>query len=217
MLHFGTIYINTLEMIAGALCFSVVFNGMAGYVISRLKPMGSKLIFTLMLWTLMLPTSVSMVTVYKNVISLPILHINLSNSYLPLFLMAGANAFFVLIFKGFFDGIPTSLIEAARIDGCNDFSIFFRVVMPLSKPVIMTVIILQLNTTWGDFFWPYLILNNPDKYTVMVEIYRLIGTQGFSADLQIVSLTFAIIPPAILFMLFQKHIMQGMTMSGIKG
>lgn len=216
-LQFGKIYLNTIELVFGSIVFSIILNGMAGYVISRLKPKGSKIIFSLMLWTLMLPSSVSMIPVFRNIIKFPIIHVNLTNSFLPIFLLAGANAFFVLVFKGFFDVIPVSLIEAARIDGCNDFSIFFRIIVPISKPVIMTIMILQLNATWGDFFWPFLILTKPEMFTVMVKIYTLVGVAGFSQDIQVASLVFAIVPPAILFMFFQKYIMQGVTMSGIKG
>ena len=134
MLDFGKYYLNTLILAAGNVVFSITLNGLAGYVLSRLKPKGSTLVFTLMLWTLMLPNSVSMVPVFKNIVNVPLLHINLTDSYIPMWLMAGASAFNVMVFKSFFDGIPKSLIEAARLDGCSDLGIFFRIVVPLSVP-----------------------------------------------------------------------------------
>jgi len=218
MLDFGRYYINTLALAAGNVVCSITFNGLAGFVLSRLKPRGSTLIFTLMLWTMMLPNSVAMVPVFKNIVNVPLLNINLTDSYIPMWLMAGASAFNVMVFKSFFDGIPSSLIEAARLDGCTDLQIFYRVVVPLSTPVIMTMFILTINGTWKDFFWPYLILRNQDMYTVMVKIFTMGGSgSNYTIDLQMIALTFAIVPPAIFFLFFQRYIMQGFTLSGIKG
>lgn len=217
MLNFGRYYMNTLAIAIGTMAFSIVLNGLTGYVLSRLKPKGSSVILLIMLWTMMLPDSVSMIPKFMNIISLPIIHVNLSNTFFPMWLMAGANAFFVLVFKSFFDGIPKALIEAARLDGCNDLGIFYRIIIPMSKPVIMVILILTLNGTWSDFLWPYLILKDPQMYTVIVKIFTMRGSTGFSMDMQVVALAFAIIPPSILFIFFQRYIMQGFTLSGIKG
>lgn len=216
-LDFLKYYINTLTVAGGAVIFSVVFNGLAGYVLSRLKPRGSKIIFHVMLWTMMLPSSVGMIPLFKNMIDLPILHINLTNSYLPLWLMAGANAYYVIIFKSFFDGIAKEYIEAARLDGCSDFGIFWRVITPLSKPVMMVVTLFTINAVWSDFLWPYILLKDPKDYTVMVKIFTMKGTAGYSADMQMIAVAFAIIPPAILFLIFQKQLMTGFNLGGIKG
>ena len=218
MLNFGRAYINTLLVLCGSLIMSLVCNGMMGYVLSRLRPRGYKLVLSLVLWTLMLPQSVSQVPLFKNFLSLPILGINITESYLPMWLLAGANAFYVLIFKSFFDSIPQSLIEAARLDGCTNLGIFFRVMLPLSKPVLMVIAIFTINASWSDFFWPYLVLGSRSElYTVMVKIFYMAGSTGYSEDIQVVALIFTIIPPTILFLFFQRYIMSGFTLSGIKG
>lgn len=218
MLNFGRAYINRLLVLCGSLIMSLVCNGMMGYVLSRLRPRGYKLVLSLVLWTLMLPQSVSQVPLFKNFLSLPILGINITESYLPMWLLAGANAFYVLIFKSFFDSIPQSLIEAARLDGCTNLGIFFRVMLPLSKPVLMVIAIFTINASWSDFFWPYLVLGSRSElYTVMVKIFYMAGSSGYSEDIQVVALIFTIIPPTILFLFFQRYIMSGFTLSGIKG
>ncbi len=214
MLDFGKYYLNTFILAIGNVIFSITLNGLAGYVLSRLKPKGSNVVFLLMLWTMMLPNSVAMVPVFKNIVDVPLLHINLTDSYIPMWLMSGASAFNVMVFKSFFDGIPKTLIEAARLDGCSDLGIFFRIVMPLSVPVLMTMLILTINGTWKNFFWPYLTLRNQDMFTVMVKIFSM---ENSTIDLQMIALTFSIIPPVILFLIFQKYIMEGFTLSGIKG
>lgn len=216
MLNFGQAYLNTVIVLCGSLVMSLVCNGMMGYVLSRLRPRGYKLVLSLVLWTLMLPQSVSQVPLFKNFLSLPILGINITESYLPMWLLAGANAFYVLIFKSFFDSIPQSLIEAARLDGCTNLGIFFRVMLPLSKPVLMVIAIFTINASWSDFFWPYLVLGSRSElYTVMVKIFYMAG--WYSEDIQVVALIFTIIPPTILFLFFQRYIMSGFTLSGIKG
>lgn len=218
MLNFGQAYLNTIFVLCGSLIMSLVCNGMMGYVLSRLRPRGYKLVLSLVLWTLMLPQSVSQVPLFKNFLSLPILGINITESYLPMWLLAGANAFYVLIFKSFFDSIPQSLIEAARLDGCTNLGIFFRVMLPLSKPVLMVIAIFTINASWSDFFWPYLVLGSRSElYTVMVKIFYMAGSSGYSEDIQVVALIFTIIPPTILFLFFQRYIMSGFTLSGIKG
>ena len=218
MLNFGQAYLNTIFVLCGSLIMSLVCNGMMGYVLSRLRPRGYKLVLSLVLWTLMLPQSVSQVPLFKNFLSLPILGINITESYLPMWLLAGANAFYVLIFKSFFDSIPQSLIEAARLDGCTNLGIFFRVMLPLSKPVLMVIAIFTINASWSDFFWPYLVLGSRSElYTVMVKIFYMAGSSGYSEDIQVVALIFTIIPPTILFRFFQRYIMSGFTLSGIKG
>ena len=218
MLNFGQAYLNTIFVLCGSLVMSLVCNGMMGYVLSRLRPRGYKLVLSLVLWTLMLPQSVSQVPLFKNFLSLPILGINITESYLPMWLLAGANAFYVLIFKSFFDSIPQSLIEAARLDGCTNLGIFFRVMLPLSKPVLMVIAIFTINASWSDFFWPYLVLGSRSElYTVMVKIFYMAGSSGYSEDIQVVALIFTIIPPTNLFLFFQRYIMSGFTLSGIKG
>ncbi|MFD0714353.1 carbohydrate ABC transporter permease [Paenibacillus sp. GCM10027626] len=215
LLDFGRLYLNTFIMTAGCLLFALVFNGLLGYFLSKLRPRGSSFIFGMVLWTMLLPNTLGMVPIFKNIIDFPVLHINFSNTFWPMWMMIGANAFYVIVFKGFFDNIPHALVEAARIDGCSLLGIFWRIVLPLSKPVMMAITIFTIQATWSDFFWPYMVLKDQSLWTVIVAIFNLKGTT--TLDIQFVALTFSIIPPAILFLFFQKYIMQGFTFSGIKG
>ena len=123
----------------------------------------------------------------------------------------------VIVYKGFFDDIPDSLLEAGRLDGCTDSSLFTKIVLPLSKPVMFTSVILTFNSAWGDFFWPYMVLRKKETYTIMVDIFVMQQEPTITIDTILIAIAVAIIPPAILFMFFQKNIMQGFTMSGIKG
>ena len=208
-------YINTLIMGLGDIFFSLTINGLAGYSLSRLKPKGHKLILALVLWTMMMPSAVSMVPLFMTFVDFPVLHINLTNSFIPMWLMAAANPFYVMLFKSFFDSIHISYIEAARLDGCKEISIFLRIVAPLSTPIMMTVVIFIMNGIWGSFLWPYLILRNPDLYTTGIKIYSLLTEVRI--DEYYMAMIFVTLPPVIIYLLFQKNLMKGVSLGGIKG
>lgn len=215
-LKFEKYYLNTIILAAGSVVFSVVFNGITGYVVSCLKPRGSALIITLIIWTMLLPNTLSMVPLFKNMIHFPILGLNLTNTYWPMWICAGANAFNILLFKNSFDSLPISLVEAARLDGCGRVKVFSKIILPLSKPIIAVVAIFTVNSAWGDFLLPYLVLSDRNKQTVMLQLYNTQSSYSFPLDQQLVSIVFAIFPPIIIFFIFQKYIMGGATMGGIK-
>ncbi len=217
LLHFEKFYINTIVIAVGSVISAVVLNGLAGYVISCLKPRGSVAVLTVIIWTMLLPNTLSMVPLFKNMIQLPVLGFNLSNTYWPMWMCAGANAFNILLFKDAFDSLPISLVEAARLDGCGRMGVFGRIILPLSKPIMAVVSIFTVTSAWGDFLLPYLILTDRNKQTVMLQIYNL-QTSSYSspADQTLVAIVFAIIPPIIIFFFFQKFIMGGATVGGVK-
>ena len=209
-------YLNTMIVACGDMAFSIIVNGLAGYVISRLKPKGSSLFFILVMWSMMLPSSVSLVPLFMTFQDFPVFHFSMMNTYLPMWICKGANAFNVLLFKSFFDSISISYIEAARIDGCSDLGIFRKIILPLSIPVVTTVAIFTFNGSWAEFLWPYLVLKDKSLYTVPVQIYRM-KSAGFLMDQYVIVLLFAMLPSLIMFLLFQKQIMHGVSLGGIKG
>lgn len=211
----GKAYIATCEMVVGDLFFCLTICCLAGYMLSRLKPKGHKILFTIIFWTMLLPTSMNMVPLFATFVDFPILHVNLTDSFLPMWIMSGANAFNILLFKSFFDSISISYLEAARIDGCSEFGIFSKIILPLSKPIVMTVSIFTVNATWGSFLWPYLLIKKTNMKPLGVVVYGL--KDLLSVDEYMMSLIFVIVPPVIFFLLFQKYIMEGMMIGGIKG
>lgn len=207
-------FTNSVIIIIGCWAFDIIVNGLAGYVLSRLKPSGSKIIDTLMFWTLLLP-GISMVPLYMTFADF--FGINLLGQYLPIWMMTGCSAFNVILFKNFFNGIPMSYIEAARIDGCSDLGIFGRIIVPLSKPIIMVVSIFCVTGQWGNFMWPYLILGNTDKEPVAVMLYTINQFGALRQNEYMLLLFISIIPMIIVYAIFSKQIMGGVNMSGIKG
>lgn len=210
-LKFFKYYMNSFISIAGSTVCAIVFNGLLAFAISIIKPKGSKVIFMLVLGSLMVPATTGLVPLFININSL-----HLSGTFYPLWLSVGANAFFVILFKKFFDALPVSIIEAARLDGCTNLQTFIRVVTPLSKPIIMVVAMYAINAAWSDFLLPYLVLNNTGHDTVMVRLFQF--RNGKTSDVDILrAIVFAIVPLVVLFTAFQKQIMQFSYHSGIKG
>ena len=209
-------FTNSVVLIIGCWVADILFNGLAGYVLSKLKPLGSSLLETLVFWSMMLP-GISMVPLYMTFVDVPLIHTNLIGSYFPIWIMAGANAFNILLFRNFFNSIPMSYLEAARIDGCTDLGAFLRVIIPLSQPIIMVVTIFSITGTWGNFMWPYLILGNTPKEPVAVMLYRLSANSKIQDNENMILLMLSIIPMVIMYSIFSKYIIGGLDMTGIKG
>lgn len=210
----GKTYICTLFMTAVSVAVMLVSNGLAGYVLSRLKPKGSAVVKTIVLWTMMVPSTLSIAPKFMTFVDMPLIHANLSDTYWPMWLMAGASAYYTLLFKNFFDGISSSLVEAAEVDGCSKLSIFFKIILPLSKPIMITIAIFGIMGTWGTFFWPYLMIKDIDLQPIGVRIFML--KEQLSVDRHLMVLVFAMLPPMIAFLFLQKRILGGLSGS-VKG
>lgn len=205
---------NSGILILGDLVCTIVFNGMAGYVFSKLKPAGSNFVYRLVFLTMLLPTSMNMIPLYSEFVKFPILGINITGSFIPLWMMASFSAFNIMLFKNFFDSVPTSIVEAARIDGQTEIGIFTRIIIPLSKPIIMVVAIFTIVAAWGNFMWPYLVLKKETMQPVAVMLFNM--QSQLSVDKYMVVMMLSIIPPLVVFFCFSKQIMGGMNLGGVK-
>jgi multiple sugar transport system permease protein len=219
---FGLYYMNSFFAVIGCALCAVSVNGLLAYGISRLKPRGYKVVLALVMGSLMLPAITSMAPLFVSINT-----IGLSGTFWPLWLGAGASAFYVMLFKSFYDALPNSLLESARLDGCNNLSLFTRMVLPLSMPINMVVIIYAVNGAWSDFLLPYLVLSGArylsgplkglTRETVMVRLFTL-QSSNRTTDIDIIrAVVFSIIPPIILFIIFQRRITLNVVSAGIKG
>jgi multiple sugar transport system permease protein len=212
-LRFSRYYLNSLISVVGSVVCGVFFNGLMGYALSKVRPAGSKIVLTLVMWCLLIPGATSVVPLFINISKL-----GLTGSFVPLWFSIGASAFFVVLFKNFFDELPQSLVEAARIDGAGNFTIFARIAVPLSKAIIMVIIMYSIRRAWSDFLLPYLVLNSTGLETVMVRLFQFRGRANTPNEVHILrAIVFAATPPIVLFFIFQKQITQVTIHSGIKG
>ena len=216
-LKFTKYYLNSLISVSGSVVCAIVFNGLMAYVFSVLKPKGYKVAQGLVMWTLLIPATTSIIALFRNINM-----IGLNQSFIPLWLAFGANAFYVTLFKEFFDGIPAELLEAAKLDGAGVLQIFFKIMLPLSKPIIMVVAIFAVTAAWSDFLFPYLVLNGAKwpngtgMETVMVKLFAFKDTPTDAVSV-LRAVLFAIIPPTVIFALFQRQITDGAAAGAVKG
>lgn len=210
-LKFVKYYINSFISVLGSVISAVLFNGLLAYGLGVLKPKGHKILFGLVMWSLLIPATTSVVALFVNINK-----IGLNQSFLPLWLSLGANAFYVVLFKQFFEGLPKELVEAAKLDGCGYLQTFLSIILPLSKSIVMVVIIFAINASWSDFLLPYLVLNGSGKETVMVRLFMFRTSNA--TDVEVLrAVAFSIIPPIVLFTIFQKQITEGAAAGALKG
>lgn len=206
---------NTLYYALGALVFQLVLDVAAAYSLSKLRPVFGKAILGMMLVTLMIPATVLVVPQYLTVLDVPIFERNLLNSPWAIWLPSVTNAFNIFLLKRFFDSIPGELLDAAAIDGASPLRTLRSVVLPISRPILGVVSIFAVVGVWKDFLWPMLTLPDPAKQTLNVGIYSL--SNGVPQNVLIAALTIASVPTLLIFLLFQRNIMSGLTAGGLKG
>ncbi|MCL2082288.1 MAG: carbohydrate ABC transporter permease [Oscillospiraceae bacterium] len=216
-LKFTKNYLNSLWSVAGSVVCALVFNGVLAYGLSILKPKGYKLVLALVMISLLIPATTSLVPLFFNITRIGLVIPTFSEFFWPLWLATGAMPFFVVLFKQFFDDFPKSIIEASRIDGCGSLQVFYRIVMPMSKPICVVVAIYAINGAWSDFLLPYLILRGSPWETVMVQLFTYQQASHVNEIVILRAVVFAVIPPILLFLAFQKQLTQNLVSSGIKG
>lgn len=218
-LQFGESFFNTVILSIGELVFNIVVCGFGGYVLSKIKPKGHTLIFTLIVWTMMMPSQTRMVPNYISYLHFPFAFdiggFNLLDTFWPMWLLAGADSFAVLLFKNAFDGLSDAYVEAAKLDGCSNFGVFFKIMLPLVAPILIFQSITVLSNAWSAFFTPMLVLD--EKAVLPVRVYRLQYDSSLKMNTYFMGLIISCIPSFIIFAIFQKRILGGITVGGVKG
>jgi len=168
------------------------------------------------LGTLFIPAIVLLVPLYIEIVHVPIVHKSLIDSYWAVWLPAGASAFNVILVTRFFDNLPREIFEAAEIDGAGPFQLFWRIVLPLSKPILGVVSIFALLASWKDFLWPLLVLSNPNKQPLSVRLPSIESQTSLGVFLA--AMFIACLLPIAGFLIFQRSFLRGTGLGGaIKG
>lgn len=215
-MKFYKFYLNTFIMAGGSVAATVIVDGLAGYTLSKLRPVGSKIMMGLLFSLMLMPGTMRTVPIYMTFKSFSFLKLNLLDSFIPIWIMAAADIFSIIMFKNFFDEIPDSLIEAATIDGAKNMTIFFKIIVPLSVPIIMTVAIFCFNGQVGQFFWPYLLIGDQNKTVIGVQLYKM-KSGNYTTDYQMLAIIFSLIPQVIIFLFSQRYIIGGVNAGAVKG
>ena len=203
---------NTAIIAIGSLISTLFVCTTGAFVLSVLRPRWGPVITGAVLATLFLPGVISLVPLYLTILKMPVLGVNLQNTFWAVWLPQAAGAFNILVMKRYFDAIPRELIEAARIDGASNLRLFTALILPMSKPIIGVVALLTVIGSWKDYLWPLLVLPDPKLQPISVALPRVAQTTEIS--LQMSALFLAVLIPVVLFLVFQKQFLRGVGMSG---
>ena len=173
---------------------------------------GKNILFLCVLLVMMIPTEVILLPLYRLIVKMGLIN-NMWGIILP-YLVVPMLVFF---FRQYLMGIPKDFLDAARVDGCTEYGIFFKIMIPLMKPSFAAMGIYQGMQSWNNFLWPMIVTNSIDKITLPVGLQSLLSPYGNNYDILIAGSCFAIIPILILFICFQRYFIEGMTAGGVKG
>ena len=210
---FGLYLGNTLFLCVGCVIGTTLSSALAAYGLSRIRWRGSKVLFALVIATMLLPWHITMIPRFVLLSQLG-LYNSLWAIVLPTFL---GDAFFIFLLRQFFLGIPEELLEAARLDGLGHWGVFSRIMVPLSLPALATVALFKFIETWNDFGGPLLYLNDPEKFPLAYGLDRFVSSYSDQTHLLLAAATLFSLPIITLFFLAQKTFIRGISTGEIKG
>lgn len=211
-LHVGRYFLNSLILAIAVTFVSLFVNSLAGFGFAKYAFKGRQSIFTFLLSSMIIPGQVTMLPVF-----LLLKKMGLLNTYFGIIIPGMASIFGIFLIRQYLQGIPDSLIEAARIDGASDFKIYWQIILPLAKPVIVTLALFTFMGTWNDFLWPLIVMTQNDMYTLPVALANLLGEYVQDPELMMAGSVITILPVMIVFLFLQKYYIRGILLGGLKG
>ncbi len=207
-------FLNSLIVSLSVTASVVIFGSMVGYALAKLRFIGQNALYSLILFTMMLPFQITLIPLYILMVKL-----GLTDTYLGLIAPTMMSAFGIVLFRQFFRSVPSALIDAARIDGCSELRILFRLIWPLSRPVIITVAILTFMASWNEVLWPLLVVRERTLMTMpqLVTIFVTGGEAESQLGLLLAAATLLALPIVIAYSFFQRHFIESMAYAGLKG
>ena len=212
MAPFATYFMNSVIAMIGCVSCCSFTTILGAFAFSRLDFPGKNIVFGLLLGLMMVPFEMIVITNYRTIIDLGVY-----NTIFALIVPFTSSIFYMYILKGFFDSVPTSLYYAAKIDGCSDWKYLWKVMVPLAKPSLVTIILLNAIATWNSFLWPMLAVSDPSVRTLPFGLYAFVSEGGAHTELMMAASTMIVVPMIILFMFARKQIVNGVARGGLKG
>ena len=205
-------YKNSLLVVLVQGSLTLLLSSMVAYGLAKYNFKGKNLIFMCVLMVMMVPLEILMLPMYTQVNAM-----GLRNSYAGVMLPFLVSMSAVFFFRQFLTGIPYEMIEAGRIDGCTEYGVFFRIIVPVMKPAYASMAVLTGMGAWNALLWPMLVLSDMKKYTIPIGLNTLWSPYGNNYDLMITGSCFAILPLLLIYLFAQKFIVEGMTAGAVKG
>ncbi len=207
-----TWYLNSLKVTVLQVVLSLVLSSFVGYGFAMYEFKGKGFFFLLVLLVMMVPTEVIILPLYKLIIGM-----HLINTHTGIILPYIVIPMLIFFFRQYLSGIPKDFLDAGRVDGCSEYGIYTRIMLPLMKPAFASMGIYEGMSSWNNFFWPMIVINQNNKITLPVGLQSLLSPYGNNYDILIAGSVFAILPILLLFALFQQYFIEGMTAGGVKG
>lgn len=204
---------NSFVVAAATVVGNVIFAGLAGYAFAKIAFKGNKVLFYFILFAMMVPYQVTQVPLYILIVN----KFGMSNTYASLILPGFATAYNIFLAKQFFSGIPSALIESAKIDGASQIRIFAKIILPMSKTVLAVMAINTFMGNWNTFFWPFLVTSKEIMYTIQVGLKTFRFANGTLLSPMMAGATISALPMFILFFALQKYFLEGVTIGAVKG
>lgn len=204
-------FTNTIIVCAVATILTVGASCCTGYALAKYDNKWLKVFFICILATTMLPTEVMLAPEF-----LVVRDLGLYNSLAGIILPSVLTATGIFMFRQFFKTIPDDLVEAARIDGASELAIFARIMVPISRPIMLTLAILSFQWRWNDYIWPLLVLNDPTKFTVQIGIESIVGAQNINWSVLLGGSVISMLPLILIYLVFQRYVMNADITAGLK-
>lgn len=210
------LFYNSFVIVSMGVLLRISVSALAAFALSRLKPIGGRIIMLGFFITLMIPGIAYLVPLFVTLKDIPILHISLLESYWGLWLPYSTSAFAIFVLKNFFDRIPSEIIESARIDGASQLQVLVRIVLPLSRSILLILAILTFMDLWKDYLLPLLIITDPTRQPITVRLFYL-ADNYYGVNLQMAAAFIALLPPLVVAIVLQRYLKAGLTMGSVKG
>lgn len=205
-------FLNSLVLASGVTVVSLIVNSMAGFAFAKYSFRGKNFTFKLLLSSMIIPGQVTMLPVF-----LLLNKMGLLNSYFGIILPGMASIFGIFLIRQYLSSISDSLLEAAWLDGANDFYIYWKIIIPLSMPILVTLALFTFMGTWNDFLWPLIVMSDENMYTLPVALANLSKEFDLDPELMMAGSVVTVLPVVILFLMLQKYYIRGILLGGVKG
>lgn len=209
--NFGKYFLNSAIVAISSTLLLLLINSMAGFALAKYRFRGSTFLLLAFISTLMIPLEVIMIPIFKVLSKL-----GMYNSLLALIIPPAATPTGVFLLRQYLLTVPDELLEASRIDGAKEWTIYWRVILPLCQPILAALAIFSFMWRWDDFLWPLIAISDPSKYTVQLALSNFIGEFNVDWGSLLAMSVITMIPVLIVFLIFQKQLVSGMVTSGMK-
>jgi multiple sugar transport system permease protein len=211
-LDLARFFLNSTLVAVSATLLSLLCNGMAGYAFAKLRFRGRERVFRILLGALVIPAQVGMMPLFLLLKSMGLVN-TIAGVVVPF--MAGVFGIFMI--RQYALSIPDDLLDAARVDGAGEYRIFWSVVLPVIRPILVTLAVFTFLSAWNDFMWPLIVLSDDAKYTLPVALASLSGEHVQDTGLMMAGSVLTVLPVVILFLALQRAYMRGVMMGSVKG